>query len=61
MGRKGVSKHKAKKIKPVSSENPTGRVNSPVQSLVNKKTTPHISNVVADMPAKIKGKGKKGQ
>lgn len=61
MGRKGVSKRKAKKIKPVFGENPTGSVNSSVQLLVNKKTTPLINNGIADVPAKIKGKSQKGK
>jgi hypothetical protein len=67
MGHKGVSKRKPKKIKPVSSENPTGFVNthqgesSVVKSLTNKKSTHLISNNANNSPAKIKEKSKKGK
>lgn len=58
MGRKGVSKRKAKKMKTIPSENPTGTTSprqedsSPVQSLVTIST---------NAPAKTKGKSKKGK
>jgi hypothetical protein len=65
MGHKGVSKRKPKKIKPGSNENQAGIAStrngdsSPVQSLINKKSTPLISNIAANTLAKIKGKNKK--
>lgn len=67
MGHKGVSKRKAKKIKPVSSENPAVIAytrqgdSSPVQSLINKKPAPLITDITANAPAKTKGKSKKGK
>lgn len=56
MGRKGVSKRKAKKIKTVPGENIAGSVSkrqeesSPVQAL--------ISNIATKPPQKTKGKKK---
>jgi len=67
MGRKGVSKRKAKKIKTDFNENQTGTASthkgdsSPVQSLINKKSTPLVSKIATNTPAKIKDKSKKGK
>jgi hypothetical protein len=67
MGHKGVSKRKPKKVKPASNENQTGIAStrkgdsSPVQSLINKKSTPLVSNSATNMPSKIKDKNKKGK
>jgi len=64
MGRKGVSKRKAKKVKPVSNESAAGIAStrpgdsSPVQSLINKKPMPSINNSATSAPAKAKGKNK---
>lgn len=64
MGRKGVSKRKAKKVKPVSNESAAGIAStrtgdeSPVQSLINKKPMPSINKSATSAPAKAKGKNK---
>ncbi|MBI3175296.1 MAG: hypothetical protein HYZ25_16345 [Chloroflexi bacterium] len=60
MGRKGVSKRKAKKNKTVSNNNTHQSGNSPVQALVKDKGAP-LNTSTPPLPTGHSNKNKKGK